>query len=32
VACCAALLIATLTWLGPEAHNVEMGRTAPASE
>ena len=33
VACCAALLIATLTWLGPEAHNVEMGRrTVPASE
>ena len=32
VACCAALLIATLTWLGPEAHNVEMGRAVPASE
>jgi len=33
VACCAALLIATLTWLGPEAHNVEMGRqTVPATE
>ncbi len=32
VACCAALLIATLTWLGPEAHNVEMGRSAPTSE
>lgn len=33
VATCAALLIATLSWLGPEAHNVEMGRrTVPASE
>jgi SHS family lactate transporter-like MFS transporter len=33
VACCAALLIATLTFFGPEAHNVEMGRrTVPASE
>jgi SHS family lactate transporter-like MFS transporter len=33
VACCAALLIATLAWLGPEAHNVEMGRRAvPVSE
>jgi len=33
VATCAALLIATLTWLGPEAHNVEMGRrTVPVSE
>jgi SHS family lactate transporter-like MFS transporter len=29
VACCAALLIATLTKFGPEAHNVEMGRTPP---
>ncbi|HET7084862.1 MAG TPA: MFS transporter [Rhizomicrobium sp.] len=32
VATGAALLIATLAWLGPEAHNVEMGRTAPVSE
>ncbi len=33
VACCAALLIATLTFFGPEAHNVEMGRrSVPASE
>ena len=32
VATCAALLIATLAWLGPEAHNVEMGRAAPVSE
>ena len=28
VATGAALLIATMTWLGPEAHNVEMGRAA----
>jgi MFS transporter, SHS family, lactate transporter len=32
VATFAALLIATLTWLGPEAHNVDMGRVAAASE
>ena len=32
VACFAALLIATMMFLGPEARNVEMGRTAPASE
>jgi SHS family lactate transporter-like MFS transporter len=32
IATCAALLIATLMWLGPEAHNVDMGRTAPVSE
>jgi len=25
-------LIATLMWLGPEAHNVDMGRVAPVSE
>ncbi len=31
IAVCAALLIATLMWLGPEAHNVDMGRVAPAS-
>ena len=28
----AALLIATLMWLGPEAHNVDMGRSAPIPE
>jgi SHS family lactate transporter-like MFS transporter len=28
----AALLIATMMFIGPEAHNVEMGRAAPASE
>jgi MFS transporter, SHS family, lactate transporter len=32
IATCAALLIATLMWLGPEAHNVDMGRTAPVPE
>jgi len=32
VACFAALLIATMMYLGPEARNVEMGRAAPASE
>jgi SHS family lactate transporter-like MFS transporter len=32
VATGAALLIATLTWLGPEAHNVDMGRAAPIPE
>ena len=32
IATCAALLIATLMWLGPEAHNVDMGRAAPVSE
>jgi SHS family lactate transporter-like MFS transporter len=32
VATCAALLIATIAWLGPEAHNVEMGRAVPVSE
>ena len=32
VACFAALLIATMMFLGPEARNVEMGRAAPASE
>jgi SHS family lactate transporter-like MFS transporter len=32
VAACAALLIAVLMWLGPEAQNIEMGRAAPASE
>jgi len=33
VTTCAALLIATLTFFGPEAHNVEMGRrTVPVSE
>jgi len=25
-------LIATLMWLGPEAQNVDMGRSAPVSE
>jgi uncharacterized membrane-anchored protein len=28
----AALLIATMMFLGPEAKDAEMGRTAPASE
>jgi SHS family lactate transporter-like MFS transporter len=32
IATCAALLIATLMWLGPEAHNVDMGRVAPVLE
>jgi len=32
VACFAALLITTMMFLGPEARNVEMGRSAPASE
>jgi SHS family lactate transporter-like MFS transporter len=32
VACFAALLIATMMFLGPEAKNAEMGRTAPVSE
>ncbi|HYJ34656.1 MAG TPA: MFS transporter, partial [Rhizomicrobium sp.] len=32
VACFAALLIAIMMFLGPEARNVEMGRAAPASE
>jgi SHS family lactate transporter-like MFS transporter len=32
IAAGAALLIAALAWLGPEAHNVEMGRAAPVSE
>jgi SHS family lactate transporter-like MFS transporter len=32
IATCAALLIATLMWLGPEAQNVDMGRAAPVSE
>jgi len=32
IATCAALLIATMMYFGPEAHNVEMGRAAPASE
>ena len=32
IATCAALLIATLMWLGPEAQNVDMGRSAPVSE
>jgi SHS family lactate transporter-like MFS transporter len=32
VACFAALLIATMMFLGPEARNVEMGRAAPSSE
>ncbi|HEY5083276.1 MAG TPA: MFS transporter, partial [Rhizomicrobium sp.] len=30
VATCAALLIATLAWLGPEAQNVDMAHVAPA--
>jgi SHS family lactate transporter-like MFS transporter len=29
VAVCAALVIATLTFFGPEAHNVDMGRSPP---
>jgi SHS family lactate transporter-like MFS transporter len=32
VACFAALLIAIMMFIGPEARNVEMGRAAPASE
>jgi hypothetical protein len=32
IATCAALLIATLMWLGSEAHNVDMGRAAPIPE
>ena len=32
VACFAALLIATMMYLGPEARNVDMGRAASASE
>lgn len=32
VACFAALLIATMMYLGPEARNVDMGRTALAAE
>jgi MFS transporter, SHS family, lactate transporter len=32
VACFAALLIATVMFLGPEAKNADMGRTAPVSE
>ena len=32
VAIFAALLIAALMWLGPEARNVELGRAIPASE
>jgi SHS family lactate transporter-like MFS transporter len=32
VACFAALLIATMMYLGPEARNADMGRAAPASE
>ncbi len=32
VACFAALLIATMMFLGPEARHVEMGRAAPVSE
>lgn len=32
VACFAALLIATMMFLGPEAKNADMGRTAPVSE
>jgi len=32
VACFAALLIATMMYFGPEARNVEMGRTPPVSE
>jgi len=32
IACFAALLISTMMFLGPEARNVEMGRSAPASE
>jgi SHS family lactate transporter-like MFS transporter len=32
VACFAALLIATMMFLGPEAKDADMGRTAPASK
>jgi SHS family lactate transporter-like MFS transporter len=32
VACFAALLIATMMFLGPEAKDADMGRAAPASE
>ena len=32
VACFAALLIAIMMYLGPEARNAEMGRAAPVSE
>ena len=32
VACFAALLIATMMFLGPEAKDAEMGRAAPATE
>jgi SHS family lactate transporter-like MFS transporter len=32
VACFAALLIATMMFIGPEARNVDMGRATPASE
>ena len=33
VACCAALVIATVAWLGPEAKNVDMGaQSASASK
>jgi len=32
VACFAALLIGTMMYFGPEARNVEMGRTPPVSE
>jgi SHS family lactate transporter-like MFS transporter len=32
VACFAALLIATMMYVGPEARNADMGRTAPVSE
>jgi SHS family lactate transporter-like MFS transporter len=31
VATCAALLIATLAWLGPEAKNVDMGAHAASA-
>ena len=32
VACFAALLIATMMFIGPEAKDAEMGRAAPVSE
>jgi len=32
VACFAALLIATMMFLGPEAKDADMGRVAPVSE
>jgi SHS family lactate transporter-like MFS transporter len=32
IATCAALLIATMMYFGPEARNAELGRAAPASE